>query len=149
MLSACEIQSNNSEIVAPPFDQSINIHQAINAENETDYSNMVAETEKAIYSKNDSSIKIKVTDLNIGKGFYLYSTPCIQKYQKNKWVNVEYSNEDISQWLFIAEEGNASKSNFTYLYISLNNIENDLTSGNYRAIVFTKEKTLFSEFSVE
>ena len=57
---------------------------------ETDYSNVAASTELEEYPLNTKRIVVCVRDMNIGKGFYLYSVPFIEQYKDGEWSRLDY-----------------------------------------------------------
>lgn len=149
LLNSCGMKEIDDDIISPTFDSNFNIHLAVNVENETNYDNITIALDKKTYDKHDKKIQIKISDENVGKGFYIYSKPLIQVYHNDVWKNVKYNFSEVSQWLFIGEEGNTNLPNYTYLFINIEDIENINYNEKYRIFIFTKEKTIHSDFNFE
>ena len=80
LLNSCGMKEIDDDIISPTFDSNFNIHLAVNVENETNYDNITIALDKKTYDKHDKKIQIKISDENVGKGFYIYSKPLIQVY---------------------------------------------------------------------
>jgi|GEM_PF-5669406 len=122
-------------------------------EPETDYSNISAVIGKEVYSSADTYAYCDISDNNIGKAFYYYSQPYLEKLVNGKWVNVplkqqEYALED-GQWYLCYIEGNTAKPNSSGVKLLFNRLAEPITSGTYRMVVFVGNKKVYANFRYE
>lgn len=147
ILTGCNHQKE-LELNKPIFPKEINIHEVLNIELENDYRNIVAIPEKEIFNKDVEKIKVKILNNNVGKGFYIYSSPVIQFYKNKEWQNIGYFSDEIAQWLFIGVEDNKDEVNYTYFYIYPELFERKLQCGKYRISIFIPNDIIYAYFSI-
>lgn len=118
------------------------------------YDQIVATSIKDIYSlQQDSVFSCKISNQNIGHGFYIYDAAYIEKYIDGEWVrqcNKQAIDEQtILSWSFIGEEAGTDKIFSAQNGIGISNIYPEVTPGTYRLVVFTPKSTLYAEFEVQ
>ncbi len=139
---------------APVFDialKSKDHHFGENVENETDYSNVVIYPEFESYAKDTTKIELTLTDNHIGKGFYFYPIPFIDKKQNGKWVSIAYDDPSAnyeSTWHYCAIENNRSKSNSTIITVLAEYLDGGFSTGEYRVTVYVGDKKVYTTFNI-
>lgn len=112
------------------------------------HDNIVAITDKESYPLNIDKISCVIKNNNVGKGFYSYEVPFIEQYKDGTWKRLSYQppNLQTSRWLFFGEEGNKTKSNEGNLYFFPKYVQNELTSGKYRLVIFVGNNIIYAPF---
>ena len=150
LATACgsEPITEDDPITVPEFYMDSSSNFGLDTVAESDYSNITATAEYETYKKDVDVIKIFLTNHNVGKGFYFYSTPALQKETNGYWKNVDFT-ERHPNWYFAALEGNKTEPNIGVVAISPVYNKVNLSKGNYRAAVFVKDHVLYAYFKVE
>lgn len=136
----------------PTYQKDTNNIIIIGIENETDYSNIRASTEREKYNISEVSIRCTITNYNAGRGFYFYPFPFIEKLQEKKWVRLDYQPfglNNLVSWAYCAIEGNKTKPNSTMLTFSPQYLLDSYTQGSYRLVIFVGDKIIYAPFIVE
>jgi hypothetical protein len=155
--SAPSIQNNQNNATHvkntnPSYQQDNNAVPMRGVINETDYSNIKAYTEQDKYALDVKSIRCIITNENVGKGFYFFPAPFIEKLLENKWVRLDYQPAELSNlvsWAYCAVEGNTTKPNSTMLTFVPQYLTDGITRGSYRLVIFVGDKTIYAPFVVE
>lgn len=115
---------------------------------ETDYSNVVASTELESYPFNTNRIVVCVRNMNIGKGFYLYSVPFVEQYKDSEWIRLDYQPPELGTFhqCLCALESNTTKPQETYLDFKPKYVTSKLEPGDYRLVVFAGDKVIYAPF---
>ena len=124
----------------------------LNVPVETDYDNIKVELENNIYPLNFDKIKYTITDKNVGKGFYYYYIPFLEKQKDDKWIRLSYTPPETQYeeaWYFCAVEGNTTEPNSTTQYLIAKYINEDLTTGKYRLVLFVGPNEYTAEFELK
>ena len=126
------------------------IQNFLDVEVDSSYDNIIVKMEKDSYSVDSEQIICTVQDNNVGKAFYFYEIPFIEKRIDDNWVRLYYNSNrlDIAQWMLCAEEGNTTEPNSSRYTVRLADIKPKVTPGEYRLVVFTAKKTLYAPFTL-
>ena len=120
---------------------------------ETDYSNISAVIGKDVYTSADTFAYCDISDNNIGKAFYYYSQPYLEKLVNGKWVNVPLKQQEYAleygEWYLCYIEGNTTKPNSSRVKLMFNQLAETITSGAYRMVVFVGDKRVYATFRYE
>ncbi len=127
-------------------------------DNEQDYSNIICYAEQEVYPADTERINITVENQNVGKGFYVYDLPYIEKNTDGEWVRLKFDDEFFntymargdSKWVYCYIE-NSKTTPFSTLVCILpaEQLAEPLTEGDYRAVVFVGKETLYAPFKIE
>ena len=152
-LSSCNsntslIEGNSDPEPIKSEDQEI--QNFLDVEVDSSYDNIIVKMEKDSYSVDSEQIICTVQDNNVGKAFYFYEIPFIEKKIDDNWVRLYYNSNrlDIAQWMLCAEEGNTTEPNSSRYTVRLADIKPKVTPGEYRLVVFTAKKTLYAPFTL-
>ena len=150
-LASCQSNDEYVELTPPEVDFDMYSSYGLDIEVETDYDNMSVYTEKSVYSLQDEYIKCKITNNNVGKGFYFYNTPSIQKKVGDVWETLSYDTTGIlySRYGFCGVEDDNERSYTTTIRLYINRVTPKMEKGDYRIVIFTPMKTFYAEFSME
>ncbi len=102
--------------------------------------------------KTDKTFSCKITNNNVGHGFYILAELYIDKYADGQWVRLnnkeaEYLQHD-PEWSFIGIENNTDEATSTQSWITVSSISPEVTPGRYRFVVFTPANAVYAEFDV-
>ncbi len=127
-------------------------------DNEQDYSNIICYAEQEVYPADTERINITVENQNVGKGFYVYDLPYIEKNTDGEWVRLKFDDEFFntymargdSKWVYCYIE-NSKTTPFSTLVCILpaEQLAEPLTEGDYRAVVFVGKETIYAPFKIE
>ena len=151
ILASCQSNDEYVELTPPEVDFDMYSSYGLDIEVETDYDNMSVYTEKSVYSLQDEYIKCKITNNNVGKGFYFYNTPSIQKKVGDAWETLSYDTTGIlySRYGFCGVEDDNERSYTTTIRLYINRVTPKMEKGDYRIVVFTPMRIFYAEFSME
>ena len=127
-----------------------NIISGVNIEN--DYTNFNVYTDKEIYSDQDEFIDCIVENNNVGKAFYFYTIPFVEKQENDDWINVVYKNSRLlyeSNWALCYIENNTTIPNSTIVRLPVEYIKDKLVTGRYRLVVFVGNSKVYAPFSYQ
>lgn len=124
-----------------------NIHQLLGISEDESYENIVIHSLKETYSTDDEKLTCVVTNENIGKGFYYYNIPFIEKNIDDNWVRLNNTTSN-PEWYFCGAD-DKSVTNECHISTLFENIEPSLTNGEYRFVIFTAEKVLYTNFIIK
>lgn len=141
-----EPNTKNFENGYPDFD--------ILIETEQDYSNIVCFTDKEKYSPSFEKIDITIKNNNIGKGFYIFTLPIVEKYENNEWERINYSPDSYNYeegdlWAFCGEEERKDVSYSSCLTIWNKDLEGKWSEGEYRAVIYVGKEKIYAPFEIE
>ncbi|MDD3251346.1 MAG: hypothetical protein PHV18_02165 [Lachnospiraceae bacterium] len=154
LISGCiKTESKEHEVNVNPEPIDITESVPLDFEMETDYSNIMVKTELSVYPKGTEKIVYTITNNNAGKGFYYFSIPYIEYYDKDEWVRLAYYPPDyyqeIGRWDICGIEGNKeipySCNGVFYPQSILNGIED----GTCRLVIFAGNNEIYAEFKFE
>lgn len=151
VLNSCGTAPVRGNIDPPAIDIDIYADPGLDIEPETSYDNLVAYTEKSVYSQDENHIVCYVKNNNKGKGFYFYNTPYVEKKINDEWVRLYYdsSTKIFSRYGFCGKE-NDKESNFTAsLHLYTEFVTPKMDEGTYRIVIFTPKNVLYAKFSME
>lgn len=132
----------------PEFLDDTNIHSGLDIESETDYSNITAATEQPTYDKTVDEIKVNIQNNTVGKGFYVHSNCYVEKKEGEKWIEVHHEYRTVAEWMFAGVEGNTDEPNRTVLMVRTEYLEDKLEPGDYRVVVYLKDRAIFAPFTI-
>lgn len=135
---------------APITEKERSMHVILGMSEDTDYTNIHADSKEAEYTLDTEYVTCVLTNENVGKGFYYYSVPFIEAEKDGEWVRLLNDSEDVqyAQWAFCGREGNTTEPNSCAVKTALSDITPEMTAGKYRFVVFTAENTLYAEFQL-
>lgn len=119
---------------------------------ETDYDHIKIELDNDIYPLDFDKIICKLTNENVGKGFYYYYIPFLEKQEDDEWIRLSYTPPEIrydATWHFCAIEGNTTEPNSTLKYLHSEYINDDLEPGKYRIVIFVGPNEYTAEFELK
>lgn len=157
-LSACNEQkatNQNSddkyefeyEFYDPVFyeDAMIGLSESLGIELDENYNNVVANVENEPISIN-SIIECRVSNQNVGKGFPVYTSMALEKkVGVSYWVRLKYQPRDYPEWCLVGEKENKEINYGALLKMNLNDVQSELTAGDYRLVIFLGERNLYVE----
>lgn len=117
-----------------------------------DYSNIICYTDNESYPQDFEKIAITVKNQNVGKGFYLFSIPVIERKINDEWVRLNYMPEDYlrenNKWEFCGIEGEENIPYSTRVTIWADELKDDWTLGEYRAVIFVGKEVIYAPFTI-
>lgn len=153
-LSACNKQSTATpnandeyEFYDPVFfkEAMIGLSESVGIELDENYNNVVASVENDPITTT-SIIKCRVCNQNVGKGFTVYTNMAIEKkVGGNKWIRQKYKPSGYPDWRVVGLKDNKETNYETILTMDLNDVQSELTAGDYRLVIFLGEKNLYVE----
>lgn len=160
-LSACneqKITNKNSdekyefeyEFYDPVFfkEGMVALGESIGIEIDENYNNVVANVENEPISTT-SIIKCRVCNQNTGKGFPVYTSMALEKQVGGTyWVRLKYQPHDYSEWCVVGVKEDKEINYSTLLTMDLNDVQSELTAGDYRLVIFLGERNLYVEFKL-
>lgn len=124
----------------------------LDIDSEQDYSNIIAYTENENYFSDFEKIIITVENQNVGKGFYLYIVPAIERKTDNDWVRLNYNPEAYllgdDNWAFCGIDGQKEIKYSSCVFIWSENLKDKWNEGEYRAVIFVGKETIYAPFSI-
>ncbi len=124
----------------------------LDIESEQDYSNIIAYTERENYFSDFEKITITVENQNVGKGFYLYTTPAVERKSDGDWVRLNYYPEAYllgnEHWAFCGIDGEKDIKYSTCVFIWSEYLKDEWNEGEYRAVIFVGKETIYAPFSI-
>jgi len=151
LMSACK-KADNMEPTINADPPSIDIAETVplDFEMETNYDNISVQTEFSTYPKDVEKIVYTITNHNIGKGFYYFSTPYIEYYAQDKWVRLAYYPPDYTEesnvWTICGIEGNREIEYSCNGIFYPQSVSAGIKEGQYRLVIFVGDTKVFSEF---
>jgi len=127
-------------------------------DNEQDYSNIICYSEQEVYPADTERIDITVENQNVGKGFYVYDLPYIEKNTDGEWVRLEFDEEFYNNFMAMANDKwpycyieNSETTPFStrVCILPAEELAEPLTEGDYRAVVFVGKETIYAPFKIE
>lgn len=118
---------------------------------EQDYSKIKCYTDKDEYYPDFEKIEITVQNENIGKGFYIYPNPALEKNVDGKWIRINYYPEFYSLengWGFCGYDGVKDVPYSTCVIIWAEHLKEPLLDGDYRAVVFVGKEIIYAPFKI-
>jgi len=156
-LSACSEQTNTTrssddeyEFYEPVFDKESMTHlgESVGIEMDENYNNVVASAENDLITTT-SVIECRVTNQNIGKGFSLYSGMAIDKKTiSDKWVRLKYKPREYTDWFVVGLKETKETCYSSVVRMDLNDVQEELTPGDYRLVIFIGERNLYVEVKI-
>lgn len=123
----------------------------IDVEIEEDYSNIIAFTEFESYTKEVKEINITIMNENVGKGFYFYMIPFIEKFENGQWVRMDYrppTFQQEQQWAFCGVENNSTIKYSTMNIILTEYLNEPFEIGEYRVVNFVGKTVVYAPFQI-
>ncbi len=155
LLVSCSENSRVEQVYSEPiFDVSLKSKDHLfleNVENETDYSNIIIYSDCQAYPNDATEIALVLTDNNIGKGFYFYPIPFIEKKQNGEWIRIAYRDPSAnyeSTWHYCAIENNTAQSNSTIVTLLAEYLEGGFSTGEYKVTVYVGDKKVSTTFKI-
>lgn len=156
-LSACNEQPDTTrhsddeyEFYEPVFDKEsmIRLGESVGIEMDENYNNAVASVENDLITTT-SVIECRVTDQNIGKGFSLYSGMAIDKKAiGDRWVRLKYKPREYKDWFVVGSTETKETNYSSVVRMDLNDVQSELTPGDYRLVIFIGERNLYIEVKI-
>lgn len=156
-LSACNKQEevmpnlyDEYEFYDPVFfkDAMIGLSESVGIELDENYNNVVAsiENDNIIAS---SVIKCHVCNQNVGKGFTVYTKMAIEKKVGGSiWVRQKYKPSGYPDWRVIGLKDTKETNYNTILTMDLNDVQSELTAGDYRLVIYLGERNIYVQFKL-
>ena len=165
VLSSCgsnEMDSSNTTLLAPtefPAQTDPNADQFETGYNDffgmvadQDYSNIICYADNESYPQDFEKIAITVKNQNVGNGFYLFSIPVIERKINDEWVRLNYMPDDYlienNKWEFCGIEGEKNIPYSTRVTIWADELKDDWTLGEYRAVIFVGKEAIYAPFTI-
>ena len=121
-------------------DEDNTVHPRLDIVLETDYSAIRAYTDQSEYPVDVDRILITIQNDHIGKGFYFWETPYLEKWTDGQWIRQDYRPPELfyeSRVILCGEEGNRTEPQKTGLFFCPRYMVGPLTPGDYRFLIFT------------
>ena len=138
----------------PPFDENKNsFHVTLGIVEDETYNNISATSLESVYSTDAKELICELKNSNLGKGFYYFPIPFLEKYKNGNWEQVYNGDPSISYQYY---DGYAlcglayfvtDKEFSTRVTIQTKNLTG-LTEGHYRFKIYTAKNILYAEFDV-
>ena len=117
--------------------------------------NIICYTENEQYHSYVEKIVVTIKNQNPGKGFYYYAIPYIEKNIDGEWVRLNYNEKaqerfsvEREWWEFCGIQGDDTIPYSTNNVFFPNDLEENLTIGEYRIVIFVGKEIIYAPFTV-
>jgi len=142
---------------APPvFEEEKEVlHKVLHIDVDEKYDNIAAAALQESYSSDTSEIACELKNQNVGKGFYYFPIPFLEKYEDGNWIEI-YNGDSAAKYQYgdgyalcgYADHVADDKEFSTQLKIETKNLSPDLHAGHYRFKIYTAKSIVYAEFDV-
>ena len=142
---------------APPvFEEEKEVlHKVLHIDVDEKYDNIAAAALQESYSSETSEIVCELKNQNVGKGFYYFPIPFLEKYEDGNWTEI-YNGDSAAKYQYgdgyalcgYADYVADDKEFSTQLKIETKNLSPDLHAGHYRFKIYTAKSIVYAEFDV-
>ncbi len=108
----------------------VTLSESVGIELDDNYNNVVASVENEPISTT-STIKCRICNQN--------------KVGGSRWVRLKYQPKEYSEWSVIGVRDNKEINYETLVTMDLNDVQSELTAGDYRLVIFLGERNLYVE----
>lgn len=139
----------------PPFDENKNFfHEMLGIAVDETYDNISAVSLESVYRTDATELICELKNANLGKGFYFFPLPFLEKYENDDWKQLYNGDPSIyyqygdGYALCGAADHVTDKEFSTRVKIQTENLTPGLTEGHYRFKIYTAKNILYAEFDV-